>query len=377
MARAALTWRSKGSAAHLEGGVASGASIARDVDVDPSDAVPLLIRTYRELGCDESLIGAIGHRLVHGGPHFAGSVRIDDAVVAALQKLEPFAPSHNPIELAGIAEARSALPDVPQVAAFDTAFHRTLAPAAATYAGPYNWLGMDIRRYGFHGISVAYCAERAKRLLERRNKPRIVVAHLGGGCSVTAVRDGESVDTTMGFTPLDGVPMGTRSGGIDPGITTYLLRRMPEQTTAAQGARELDETLNGRSGLFGLSGLSSDVRELEAAAGNGHERARLALDVFEHRLAAAIAAFLPALGRLDALVFTGGIGEHAAALRARVCARLAICGVVLDATLNAARSSDADVAAASSDVRVLVVTAGEEWYIARDCVRVLEGTNPA
>ncbi len=376
LAKAALAWHGSGSAARLEASAARGASITREVAVDPADAVPLLVRAYRELGCDEARIEAVGHRLVHGGPRFRESVRIDDAVIAALRELEPLDPNHNPVELAGIAAARAALPDVPQIAAFDTAFHRMLGPAAATYAGPYEWLAEDIRRYGFHGINVAYCAERASRLLERRKKPRIVVAHLGGGCSVTAVRDGASVDTTMGFTPLDGVPMGTRSGGIDPGIATYLLRRMKKETTAADAARELDETLNRRSGLFGLSGMSSDVRELEAAATGGNERARLALDVFEHRLAAAIASFLPALGRLDALVFTGGIGEHAAALRGRVCARLAICGVVLDAERNRSRSGDADVAAESSDVRVLVVTAGEEWFIARDCVRVLAGTTP-
>ena len=353
-----------------------GARIARNVDARPSHAVPLLIDAYRELACDEALIEAVGHRLVHGGSRFRASVKIDEAVIAALRELEPLAPSHNPIEVAGIEAARVALPDVPQIAAFDTAFHRTLEPAAATYAGPHEWLALGIRRYGFHGINVAYCVERASRLLERPKKLRLIVAHLGGGCSVTAVRDGASVDTSMGFTPLDGVPMGTRSGGIDPGIVTYLLRRMPAATSATAGARELDETLNRRSGLSGLSGLSSDVRELEAAASDGDERARLALDVFEHRLAASIASYLPVLGRLDALVFTGGIGEHAAALRSRICARLAICGIVLDRKRNAERSGDTDIAAASSDVRVLVVTAGEEWYVARDCVRVLAGTSP-
>lgn len=374
VARVALNWTGRDATAHLEGSVTGGAAISRDMPVEPAGAVPILIDAYRELGCDETQIAAVGHRLVHGGAHFRESVEITDAVIEALRALEPFAPSHNPLEVAGIAAARSALPNVPQIATFDTTFHRTLGPAAATYAGPYDWLAMDIRRYGFHGINVAYCVERAKRLLERRNKLRIVVVHLGGGCSVTAVRDGESVDTTMGFTPLDGVPMGTRSGGIDPGIATYLLRRLPDGTSATDGARELDETLNRHSGLLGLSGISSDVRDLESAASAGNERAQLALDVFEHRLAAAIASFLPALGRLDGLVFTGGIGEHAAALRARICARLAICGIVLDPARNAARNDDADVAAASSDVRVLVVTAGEEWYIARDCVRVLAGT---
>ena len=377
LATAALTWRVAGAAAHCEASSLGGARITRDVDVDPSRAVPLLFEAYRELGCDEAQIEAVGHRLVHGGPRFHASVGLDDGVMSALRELEAFAPSHIPLELAGIEAARVALPAVPQIAAFDTAFHRTIGPAAATYAGPYAWLARNVRRYGFHGINVAYCVERASRLLERPEKPALIVAHLGGGCSVTAVRDGASVDTTMGFTPLDGVPMGTRSGGVDPGIVTYLLRSMPAATSAMDAARELDETLNRRSGLLGLSGRSGDVRELEAAANDGNERARLALDVFEHRLAASIASFLPVLGRVDALVFTGGIGEHAAALRARICARLAICGVVLDRERNAARSADTDVAAASSDVRVLVVTAGEEWYVARDCVRVLSGTSPS
>lgn len=198
-----------------------------------------------------------------------------------------------------------------------------MPPAAYAYAGPYAGLERDIRRFDFHGINVAYRAERASRLLRREaGALRLAVAHLGGGCSLSAVRDGASIDTSMGFTPLDGVPMGTRSGSIDPDIAIYLLRQAKANETAAEAANEFDDTLDKRSGLAGLSGLSGDVRELQAAREAGNERAALALEVFEYRLAAAIASFLPALGRVDALGFSGGIGEHAAATRARVCERL-------------------------------------------------------
>jgi acetate kinase len=377
VAKAALAWPAEGSAAQLEAS-AGGVAIKRDAVVDRAHAVRVLVDAYREVGCDLSRAIAAGHRIVHGGPHFTQSVRIDDGVLEVLASLEPFAPNHNKIELDGIAAARAALPDIPQVAVFDTAFHRTMPPEAYTYGGPYEWLGQDIRRYGFHGINVAYCVERASALLHCETaNVRLAVAHLGGGCSVTAVRDGASIDTTMGFTPLDGLLMGTRSGGIDPGIAIYLLRRMPAKTLAGDGATELDDTLNRRSGLLGLSGLSGDVRELLAAEATHDARATLALDVFVHRLAASIAATLPALGRLDAVVFSGGIGEHAAQIRERVCARLAVCGLALDQGRNAERSGDSDIADARATVRVLVVAAGEEWFIARECARVLVGTREA
>ncbi len=377
--QAALTWQRTNGRARLEAATPDGATIARDVDVERADAVRVLLDAYGELGCDLArTVVAVGHRIVHGGPRFHASVRIDDTVVAQLKELEAFAPSHNPVELAGIAAARAALPNVAQIAAFDTAFHRTLPPVAYAYGGPHEWLSRDIRRYGFHGLSVAYCTERGARLLGRDPKTlRLAVAHLGGGCSVSAVRAGASIDTTMGFTPLDGILMGTRSGAVDPGIAIYLMRRTAAGTTAWAAADDLERTLNNQSGLLGLSGVSSDVRDIVSAQEQGSERAALALDVFAYRLAASIASFLPALGGLDALIFTGGIGEHASAVRARVCARLAACGIVLDAERNENRVTDADIASAASAVRVLVLTAGEEWFIGRDCARVLMGMSAA
>lgn len=368
-----LNWQGNDDAATLESHAAEGDQM-RPVHVTREAAVAAILGRLRELGIDPAALHAVGHRIVHGGPRFRQSVRLDETVVRALRELEPLAPSHNPVELAGIAAAGSALPHAAQVAAFDTAFHRTLPPHAFTYAGPYDWLAQDVRKYGFHGINVAYCVERAADLLGREAaRLRLVVAHLGGGCSVTAVRDGASVDTTMGFTPLDGIAMATRSGSVDPGILVYLLRRANRTgSSVAEAASDLDDTLNHASGIRGLSGISGDVRPVLAAEARGDERARLALEVFVHRLAGAIAGMLPALGRLDALVFTGGIGEHGAALRERTCATLGALGVELDAGANEARrENDADVATPSSPARVLVIGAREEWAIARECARVL------
>jgi len=323
-AAVSLAWSGADAPAHLEARTRDGREFSREVRVGRgAPAVGVLLDAYRELGCDPARFAAVGHRIVHGGPHFRDSVRIDDGVIDALRALEPFAPSHNPIEVAGIEAIGQALTGVTQIAAFDTAFHRTLPQRAYVYGGPYDWLAGDIRRYGFHGLNVAYCIERVANLLGREESAlRCVVAHLGNGCSVTAVRDGLSVDTSMGFTPLDGVVMGTRSGAVDPGIIVYLLRRVPDQPAAAAADR-IDRMLNRESGLLGLSGVSGDVRSVLAAA-EGDARAEVALDVFTYRIATAIAATLPALERLDTLVFTGGIGEHAAAVRARVCGYLAL-----------------------------------------------------
>jgi len=244
------------------------------------------------------------------------------------------------------------------VAVFDTAFHATLAAEAAVYAVPRHWTeNWSVRRYGFHGLSVQWAAERVP-------VPRLVVCHLGGGCSITAVRDGRSVETTMGFSPLEGVPMTTRSGSIDPGALLYLLRER------GLSVADLDHALEHESGLKGLSGRSGDVRELEQAEASGDERARLALGVYVHRIAAAVAASAAALGGLDALVFTAGVGEHSAAIRERVCTRLAFLGLALDSAANAFADADADVAAPGSAVRVHIVRAREELVIAR-AVRTL------
>jgi acetate kinase len=310
-------------------------------------------------------VDAVGHRVVHGGPHLVEPTLIDDATRVSIAELESIAPLHNAPALAGVDRATRAFPGTPQVAVFDTAFHATIPAEASTYALPRRWReDWGIRRYGFHGLSVQWCAERAHELLGHpREQLRLAVCHLGGGCSVTAVRDGRSIDTTMGFSPLEGVPMTTRSGSVDPGVLVYVQRQH------AVSADELDHALNEESGLKALSGLSGDVRELEAAAPKD-ERARLALAVYTHRIAGAVAAMTASLGGLDALVFTAGVGEHSPGVRAAVCARLAFLRVELDADLNERAAPDVDVATSRSAVRVLVIAAREELVVAR-AVRAL------
>jgi len=339
------------------------------------EAIAAACDAIREAGVDLGRLTAVGHRIVHGGPHFSQAVRIDDEVERALVTLEPLAPAHNARERMGVDAARDLFPGVTQVAVFDTAFHRTLPPAAFTFPGPYVWRERDIRRYGFHGLSVGYCVERAAQLLDRRvDACGLIVAHLGGGCSVTAVRGGKSVDTSMGFTPLDGTMMATRSGAIDPSVLTFLMReRGSAGASATDVASELDATLNKGSGLLGVSGISSDLRIVEEAADAGNERAALAREMFAHRAAMTIAGMSASLERLDALVFTGGIGERAAAMRARICGRLGLLGIVLDLAANA-KSRSEDAWLESSGPRVLVIDTHEEWYAARECARVLDGS---
>jgi acetate kinase len=294
-------------------------------------------------------VDAVVHRVVHGGPHLREPVVIDEEVRAELERASELAPLHNLPALEAIDQARAALPGVPHVAVFDTAFHRTIPEAASTYALPERWREeWGIRRYGFHGLSVAWSAERVP-------VPRLVVCHLGGGCSVTAVLDGRSVDTTMGFTPLEGVPMATRPGSIDPEILLFLLRH------GTESPRSLEQTLEHESGLLALGG-STRVEELEDS---DEARAELALGVFCYRVATAAAAMTAALDGLDALVFTAGIGEGSALVRDRVCERLRHFGLRLDPTANAAARLDADIAAPESDVRVWVVHAREDVVAAR------------
>jgi acetate kinase len=278
---------------------------------------------------------AVAHRVVHGGARFTDPLVIDDSVREAIFELEDLAPLHNAPALRGIEEASSALPEVPHVAVFDTAFHATIPPEASVYAIPRRWREeRGIRRYGFHGLSVQWAAECVP-------VSRLVVCHLGGGCSVTAVRDGRSVDTTMGFTPLEGVPMSTRSGSVDPGAILYLLRE------SEIDARTLDHALNFDSGLSGLAG-SGDMAEIDERAEEGDPDALLALDVFTYRVAAAVAAMTVAAEGLDALVFTAGIGEGSASARARVCRRLGFLGVELDSEANRAAQQDLRVSTPDS-----------------------------
>jgi acetate kinase len=292
---------------------------------------------------------AVAHRVVHGGARFREPVVLDDQVLRELEELTELAPLHNGPALKAIAESRRALPSVPHVAVFDTAFHATLPEEAYTYALPSRWREQwGIRRYGFHGLSVAWAAERVP-------VERLVVSHLGGGCSVTAVLNGRSVDTTMGFSPLEGVPMATRPGSIDAEIPLYLLRH------GHASEAELEQALEHESGLLALGG-SARVEELEAST---EPEARLALDVFVNRVAGAVAAMAVALGGLDALVFTAGVGEGSASIRRGVCERLGFLGVELDVDLNESAEPDADLAAAGSPVRVWVIHAREDVVAGR------------
>jgi acetate kinase len=321
---------------------------------------------------ESSSISAVAHRVVHGGSRFLDPVVVDAEVLSEIRALEPLAPLHNAPALAGIEAARDAFPQLRHVAVFDTSFHRTMAAQAAEYAIPRRWREWGIRRYGFHGLSVTWCAERAQDLLRRsREGLRLVVSHLGGGCSVTAVRDGKSVDTTMGFSPLEGIPMTTRSGSIDPGALLYLLREHGLELD------EVDHALNYESGIQGLAPGRAGMKEIERAYEAGDPNAALALDVFVHRLTGAVAAMVAAAGGLDALVFTAGIGENSALVRDRTCRSLEFLGVTLDHSTNAAAEPDCDIARTDSRVRVFVIGAREDIVAARAARELLEGQRTA
>jgi acetate kinase len=320
-----------------------------------------------------SEIDVVGHRVVHGGLHHFHPTLVTPEVRAAIEGASAYAPLHNLAELQGMSTVRKVLGEVPQVAVFDTGFHQTIPPSAATYPGPYEWVQQGIRRYGFHGINHQYCAQRAARILGRDLKSlKLVTCHLGNGCSLAAIQSGQSVDTTMGFTPLDGLMMGSRSGSVDPGILTYLMR--DKKMSGAQ----LDTLLNQKSGLLGVSGVSGDMREVLAAARSAQhvhkDRAELALAVYVHRLQTGIGAMVAALGGLDALVFTAGVGENSAEVRQMACQRLAFLGIDLDLHKNDHPSLDQDISMPAARVRVLVIRAQEDWMIARECHTLISGT---
>jgi acetate kinase len=309
-------------------------------------------------------IDLVGHRVVHGGLEFSRATLVTPHVEATIDKLGELAPLHNPANLAGIEACREILGDkVPQFAVFDTAFHRTLPEAATTYAGPYEWVEQGLVRYGFHGTSYRYASRKALEIINRHGDESVcqVLCHLGGGCSLAAVRGTRCVDTTMGFTPLDGIAMCTRSGAIDPGIMLHLLRHGTDLDS-------LEQTLNRRSGLAGLSGLPGDTRVIFPKARDNDRRATLAMDVFIHRLRAGIGSMLASLDRLDALVFTDVIGETEPIVRRRTCDAFAFLGLRLDDNLNATSPLDADIAAPDSSVRVVVVHGQENWQIAAESV---------
>jgi acetate kinase len=309
-------------------------------------------------------VHAVGHRVVHGGERYTTAVRITPEVKRAISDLAELAPLHNPASLDGINAVEQVLPRVPQVAVFDTAFHATLSEAARTYPVPPQWRReWGVRRYGFHGLSHAYCATRAAEMLSRQDV-RLIIAHLGNGASVSAVHHGICVDTSMGFTPLEGLMMGTRSGSIDPGILVYLLREK------GLDADQLDHALNYASGLLGVSGVSSDMRQVLAAMPQQAD-ARLAVDVYVHRIRQTVGAMAVTLGGVDALVFTAGVGEHAAAIRERVCENLGYLGLALDRTANNMCQPDADIALPASTGRILVIATREDVTIVRETQRLL------
>jgi acetate kinase len=334
----------------------------------PREAVQLALGQLDEnpvLKARCSAVAAVGHRVVHGGTLFQAGVRITDEVKRGLKQLCDLAPLHNPINLEGIEAAQHAWPGIPQVAVFDTAFHATLPAAARTFGLPQQWSEeWGLRRYGFHGLSHAYCTDRASTMLGRRDL-RLVICHLGQGCSLSAVRNGVCVDTSMGFTPLDGLVMGTRSGSVDPGLLIHAMRHH------RLSADDLDRILNRESGLLGLSGLSNDMRQLQEAADAGNQRAGLSIEVFLHRLRQTIGATAAVLGGIDALVFTAGIGENSVPIRRRACEGLEFLGLHLDQAANERCRPDADIATKESPGRILVLRTHEDLTIVRETVRVL------
>jgi acetate kinase len=338
----------------------------RVLDADDGVLVRHDLEPGEPLPPDLPEVDAVGHRVVHGGTAFRRPVVVDDAVVARLHELTVLAPLHQPASLAGIEAVSSALPGLPAVACFDTAFHATLPPAAATYALPRAWRERHgVRRYGFHGLSHAYAARRAVELAGAR---RVVTCHLGAGASLAAVRDGTCVDTTMGFTPLEGLVMATRSGSVDPGMLLWL------QQQTSLSADEMAHALNSESGLRGLAG-TGDLREVLAAVGRGDDDAALAVDVYLRSLRAHVAAMVASLDGLDALVFTGGVGERSARIRAAAARGLAHLGVRVDDARNRAVVDDGPVSPPGAPVAVLVVAAREDVEIARG-TRAALGSGP-
>jgi acetate kinase len=313
-----------------------------------------------------STLAGVGHRVVHGGP-FSSSVRITPAIRSRIRELADLAPLHNPPSLATLAAAEAELPGVLQVAVFDTAFHATLPPEARTYPVPGRWThDWGIRRFGFHGLSHAYCSRRAAELLGRPvDALRLVICHLGHGCSASAVNGGRCVETTMGFTPLDGLMMGTRSGSVDPGILLHVQQRH------GLTAEQIEVALSHESGLLGVSGISGDMRQVLDAAHSGHLQARLALAVYTRRVRQAIGALAVTLGGIDTLVFTAGVGEHAPEVRQAACAGLECLGLELDAEANAACRPDADVSRPDSRGRILVISSREDLIMLKEVLHVI------
>ncbi len=341
---------------------------------DHSDAIKMVLDALTDANygviSDMSEIAAVGHRVVHGGETFSGSVIINDEVKKALEACVPLAPLHNPANLIGIAACEAAMPGVPQIGVFDTAFHQTMSKEAYMYAVPYElYEKHKIRRYGFHGTSHKYVSQEAAKMLGKKPEElKMITCHMGNGSSITAVDGGKSVDTSMGFTPLAGVVMGTRCGDIDPAIVKFIAEA--EGMTIA----EVDSLLNKQSGVQGISGVSSDFRDLEAAQAEGNERAALALDMFVESVRKFIGSYMVKMGGVDAIIFTAGIGENTPIMRDAITKNLEVFGIKVDAEKNekAIRGAQMDISAADSKVKVLVVPTNEELMIAKETLELLK-----
>ncbi|MBN2291617.1 MAG: acetate/propionate family kinase [Pirellulales bacterium] len=376
IARGLLDWAGDARRATLTLSPQDGEEIRREIDApDYRSGVVAAMKVLSGLelavegqgAANRSLrIRVVGHRLIHGGEEIRRPVRIDEEMKKTIEGVAHLAPLHIPAGLQAINAAEDALPEAMQVGLFDTAFFGDIPPCAYLYPVPYQWYeDWGIRRFGFHGTSHAYCTQRAAEMMELEGPvSRLVICHLGQGGSATAVRDGTAVTNTMGFTPLEGFMMGTRSGTLDPGLLLYVQRE--HGLTVDQ----LDHILHKESGLLGLSGVSSDFRQVEIAASEGHKRARLALDVYAYRVRAMVGALAVSIGGIDALVFTGGIGENSAWLRSQVCDGLECLGVHLDPSLNENERADADIAQRESAARVLIIHTREDLMIAREARRL-------
>ncbi|MFN9401442.1 MAG: acetate kinase [Dolichospermum sp.] len=367
-----INWTEDKNQAEITVKTAIGATLQETIVSDSTQVqfaylLSTLIHGATQVIDDLSVIDVVGHRVVHGGQDYKEAVIITEDVKQAIARLCNLAPAHNPAALAGIEAMEKSLGNIPQVAVFDTGFHNTLPDAAAIYPIPYNFAEQGIRRYGFHGISHQYCANRAAEILgQDLLSLRIITCHLGNGCSLAAVKNGCSIDTTMGFTPLDGLMMGSRSGSIDPGILIYLWQQYN------YSSEELDNILNKLSGLRGISGISSDLRDVIAAKEQGNKRAQLAWDMYVHRLRSGIGAMLASLAGLDVLVFTAGVGEKSAEIRQAACEPWGFLGLKIDLEKNQQQPVDIDIATFDSMVRVLVVETQEDWAIAQQCYKLLQ-----
>ena len=367
-----INWTEDKNQAEITVKTAIGATLQETIVSDSPQVqfaylLSTLIHGATQVIDDLSVIDVVGHRVVHGGQEYKKAVIITEDVKQAIARLCNLAPAHNPAALAGIEAMEKSLGNIPQVAVFDTGFHSTLPDAAAIYPIPYNFAEKGIRRYGFHGISHQYCANRAAEILgQDLPSLRIITCHLGNGCSLAAIKNGCSVDTTMGFTPLDGLMMGSRSGSIDPSILIYLWQQYN------YSSEELDNMLNKLSGLRGISGVSSDLRDVIAAKEQGNKRAQLAWDMYVHRLRAGIGAMLASLAGLDVLIFTAGVGEKSAEIRLAACEPWGFLGLKIDLEKNQQQPVDIDIATSDSTVRVLVIETQEDWAIAQQCYKLLQ-----